>query len=228
MDKVQNSFKIEGSKIEITLDEGVRDNSIYEIRIKKIESAHWKRELNDFNLKIFTKITPSYTSIESVKALIDDEVSDDRILYNIREASRYAEYIKKEVYKSDLNIPFEVTQYVRYKAAYDSLLYFYIQRSSSMGEKGTLGEISFEHSTSSSHKNLLDQLKDEVDYWELHLRGFGFEGRAKPQSAVKSSRTDLNTSLILASRHEAKYGTKFNNISRGIKTRWNFLNGKFQ
>ena len=219
MDEVKNKFIIDGKKIIITLDEGVRDNSIYEIRIKKIESAHWKRELNDFSLKFCTKITPSYASLESVRALIDDEVADERILYNIREASRYAEYIKKESYKDDLDIPFEVTQYVRYKAAYDSLLYFYIQRSASMGEKGTLGEISFEHSTSSSHKNLLDQLKDEVDYWELHLRGFGFEGRSKPQSAVRSSKTHLNMGLKLASRHESKYGTFFRNGSRGIDNR---------
>ncbi len=205
MERIKHSFKVFDNFLEITPDEGIKDNSIYEIRIKTIKAHNKNKFVDDLNLKVTTKLTPSYCSLEAVHSLVESyQVPDDKTLYYIREASLFAEYVKKTSYKAD-DVPFEVTQYVKNKAAYDSLMRFYIEKSSESGTKGTLGEITFENSSSlPAIKDLLNTLKEEVKKWEDHMRGNGFEGRAKPVSAVRG----LNSG--------SPYATSMNGYSRDV------------
>lgn len=186
MERVEHTFTVLGNILEIIPDTPPQDNSIYEIYIKSVKSASGKKTLNNIRVKVCTQLRPSYCSLEAVKSLVESySISDERVLYYIREASRFADYVREEEIK-ETDVPYEVTQYVKYKAAYDSLLRSYIDMASESGQKGTLGEISFENVTSyPAMKDLLKALKEEVDKWELHIRGYGIEGRAKPKSAVR-------------------------------------------
>ncbi len=216
MEKINHTFKVYDNFIEITTSEPIKSDSIYEIKIKSVKSVGGRKSIDNLDIKVHTKLTPSYCSIEAVRSMIEGYVEDHKIMYYIREASRFAEYIKKEEYGYH-DVPFEVVQYVKHKAAYDSLLKFYIDKCSESGTKGTLGEISFENTGSDKlPKSILDDLKAEVDKWEEHLRGYGFEGRAKPASAVKSMKSDRNASLKLYGTNQAKYGTHLTGYSRGV------------
>jgi hypothetical protein len=190
MERVEYTLKVFDNFIEITPKDGVKDNSVYEIRIKKVKALNQNKQIEDLRIKTTTRLTPSYCSLEAVHSLVDSyDIPDEKTLYYIREASLFAEYVTKESYKDD-NVPFEVFQYVKHKAAYDSLMKFYIERAAEGGTKGTLGEISFENNSSfPAIKDLLDVLKAEVDKWTEHMRGNGFEGRVAPSSAVRGART---------------------------------------
>ena len=185
--------------IEIIPNEPIEDNCIYEITLRDIYSKDHSEKIDEKTITICTKLDPLYCTIEAVKSLIGTyNISDSIILYNIREASKFAEYVRVNSVKYDFqkdkvkveikkSMPFEVSEYVKYKTAYTCLLREYINRSNELGLKGTLGDISFENSDAlKGMKDLLDELKALVDEWEMYLRGYGFEGRAKPQSAVKS------------------------------------------
>ncbi|MCY7866103.1 hypothetical protein P8918_13570 [Bacillus spizizenii] len=189
MERVKHDFKVFDNFIEITPDDGIKDNSVYEIRIKTIKALDKNKRIDDLRMKVTTKLTPSYCSLEAVRSLVDSyEIPEEKTLYYIREASLFAEYVKQESY-GDEEIPFEVFQYVKHKAAYDSLVKFYIERSAEGGTKGTLGDITFENSSSfPAIRDLLNALKKEVDLWVEHLRGNGFEGRVAPASAVRGAR----------------------------------------
>jgi hypothetical protein len=186
VEKVQFEIKVFDNFIEITPIGGVKDNSIYEIKLKNLKEFNGKKTLESATVKFCTAITPAYANIQAVNSLIEScDVPDDIILYHIREASRFVEYITGQSYNS--SVPFEVEQYVKYKAAYECVLRFQIDKTSEAG-KGQLGDVQFDNAT--KHEDisaLLKTLKAEADAWMDRVRGYKFEGRAKPLSAVKSS-----------------------------------------
>jgi hypothetical protein len=186
VEKVQFEIKVFDNYIEITPIGGVKDNSIYEIKLKNLKEANGKKTLESATVKLCTAITPAYASIQSVNSLIEScNVPDDIILYHIREASRFVEYITGQSYTS---VPFEVEQYVKYKAAYECVLRFHIDRASEGGQKGQLGDVVFDKSNQLPDITaLLKTLKAETTSWMDSVRGYKIEGRAKPLSAVKGS-----------------------------------------
>lgn len=188
MKKVEVQYKIYDNKIEIIPEGGILDNSIYEITIRGLKSEDRTRFADEVKTSVTTRLYPAYASLDSVKSLTDVyAIPDEKILYFIREASLFAEYVKQETYSED-NVPFEVRQYVKYRAAYDSLMRFYMDVTTKSGQKGTLGEITFENGLdNASIKDLLKEAKSEVDKWTEHLKGYGLEGRAAPKSAIKSA-----------------------------------------
>lgn len=184
VEKVQFEIKVFDNFIEITPVGGVKDNSIYEIKLKNLKEVDGKRVLESSTIKVCTDITPAYASIQSINSLIEScKVPEDIILYHIREASRFVEYMTGQSYSS---VPFEVEQYVKYKAAYECVLRFQIDKTSE-GGKGTLGDVTFDNATKHEDiSELLKTLKAEIAVWMDRVRGYKFEGRAKPLSAVKS------------------------------------------
>lgn len=108
-------------------------------------------------------------------------------MYYIREASKYAEYLKKT---SITGTPsFEVQQFVKYKAAMDAVLKTYVSKARIGGTKGKIGEVTFENTDRVDvFSGLLSMLKKEVKIWEDAIRGYGFAGFAKPVSTVKGSK----------------------------------------
>lgn len=185
MELIKFKTRVIGNIVEIIPEGGFLDNSIYEIKLKGIQSDNGD-ELNK-TLKLCTKLTPLFVDIYSVKSIIDGiDVPDDIILYHIREASRFAEYIKGQKI-SEENVPFEVSQFVRYKAAHESILRHMIHISSAIGINGTVGNVTFgEKETTKDISKLLDHLCKEVSKWIDDVKGFKMEGRASLQTAIKS------------------------------------------
>ena len=200
--KEEFEYKIFDNYIEIIPKEGVKNNSIYNIKVKGLKAINKTKYLDPINIEICTPLLPAYCSLEAVTSLVEDfEIEDKKLLYFIREASKYVEYIKNESYEYD-KVPFEATQYTKYKAAHDSLLKFYISFSSEGGTSGTIGEITFNNTNDlPSIKDLLNVFKEEVYKWEQALRG-----KCRPTSAVKGVNLNPGT----------QYGTFLTGYSRGV------------
>lgn len=196
MERLNYSIKVFDNYIELIPEGGVKDNSIYEIRLKGLKQENGHKTLDSETVKFCTKMTPAYTSLEAVKALVENcEIPEQTILYHIREASKYADYIKKckaaygrpvVILDQDIEI-FQKEQFAKYKAAYECVLRFYMDKAAEFGLKGALGDISFDTNTKLPDiSKLLETLKKEVDEWELALQGHT-NIRASMRTGVKAS-----------------------------------------
>lgn len=222
MERVKHEYKVYDNFIEIVPEDGIHDNSIYEIRIKRVKALNKPKEAEDIRVNVTTKLTPSYCSLEHVKSLVGGyEVPDENILYYIKEASLFVDYIKKDDRDwriTDDDVPYEAVQYTKYKAAYESLLKSYIDRSTEVGMKGTLGDISFENADAlPAIDSLLKEFKEQVQKWEDILRMGGFEGRAKPRSAVRSQRHIPVGPFSRVAPPYGPYSPQYNGYGRGVR-----------
>lgn len=190
MEIVKFKVKVIDNILEIIPLDGIKDNSIYEIRMKNIEAEDG--QLFSKTFKIISNLSPLYVGVQSVRALIDGiPIDDSTILYHIREASRFAEYLKNGMKINESNIPFEVTQFVRYRAAHDCLLSHVINMSSSTGISGKIADVSFsEKETTKDISKLLDHLDREIKVWEDAVKGYKNPGRAKMKSVVRGGAKD--------------------------------------
>ena len=190
--KVPFDIKIYDNYIEIIPKEGVKDNSLYEVQLKNLRPANSIDEIEDFTVKFVTAMTPMFATILDVSSLIDIvEIPEDIVLYNIREASKYAEYIYDIVHKrrkkiNHDNIPFAVKEFTRYKAAKDCLMKIYMSLVSDKMVEGELGEVKFKVRESIPDlKKLLEYLDKEINKWLDAIKGHDLEGRACMKTAVK-------------------------------------------
>lgn len=188
MEKVKFKIEVIDNYLEIIPLEPLKDNSVYTIKINDLKST--SGDFLDISKKIVTKITPLYSTIYAVKTLIDGiNIPEDVILYHIREASRFVDYMKEGMEVDEDDIPFEVSQFVKYKAAYECILRYSVQISSSFGVSGTVGEVSFsERETTKDISSILKDLAKEADKWKDEVRGFKLEGRAKMKATVRGGR----------------------------------------
>lgn len=196
MEKVKYTIKVFDNFLEIIPCDGVKDNSIYEIKLKNLKQENGSNTLESETVTFCTKMTPAYTSLEAVKSLVENcNVPDETILYHIREASKYADYIKRcknaygrPVLQLDPEMDhFQKEQFTKYKAAYECMLRFYMDKAAENGLKGTLGDITFDTTTKLPDiSKLLATLKKEVEDWELALQGHT-NIRASMRTGVKSS-----------------------------------------
>lgn len=190
MEIVKFKVRVIDNMLEIIPEGGIKDNSLYEIRLKNVESADGQTISK--TVKIMSSLSPLYVGIQSVRALIDSiPITDDVILYHIREASKFAEYLKNGMAIDESNIPFEVSQFVRYRAAHDCLLSHIINMSSSTGISGKVADVSFsEKETTKDISKLLDHLDKEIKVWEDAVKGYKNPGRAKMKSVVRGGAKD--------------------------------------
>jgi hypothetical protein len=192
---VEFSVKIYDNTIEIIPLEPIKDNSLYEITISDVKAWLNNKHIDEVKTKVYTKMSPAYCSLESVESLTESvEVPDDRTLYYIKEASRYAEYIADSKFDED-DVPFNVSQFVRFRAAHDVLLKLYIERASEAGQRGQMGEIQFEVKDTKSLKDLLEYLKGEADKWEEKVKSEDHKKGAAPKAAIRSNPGYYSTSL---------------------------------
>lgn len=196
MKNVEFSVKIYGNTIEIVPSEPIKDNSIYEITISDVKAWLKSKYVDEIKTKIYTKLSPSYCSLESVMSLIDSiSISEDRVLYYIKEASQYADYISGTSFDED-KVPFNVSQFVKFRSAHDALLKLFIERASEAGQSGKMGEIEFDVSDNTDAiKDLLDYLKGESDKWEQQVMSEDHTKGAAPKAVVRSKPAHYSTSL---------------------------------
>lgn len=180
--------------IDITLKEKIKDNSTYTIKLMNIKNIF--KETYSETIKFNSAMKPFYCDVEAVKALIgDDNISDSVIMYHIREASKYADYViasAKKVYEiTDDNVPFVIEQFVKYYAAHECLLRHSIDLASSVGLKGVVGNVQFEDKeTNRDITKLLDHFCKEIDKWKDAIKGYDNEGRAKMKSTIRGKNSN--------------------------------------
>lgn len=188
------NYKVYNNVIEITLKEPVEPNTTYEFIFEDIMSLDKKHTLKKETVKMTTLMSPMYTTIDSVKSLLNDRMVDSTtILLSIRDASRYVDYITGQTFAPNLpesyrikkmeasGIPFAAGQYVKYRAAYESILKKYSETAELAGNKGQIGKVSFE-TTMPDLRPLLDELKGQMVKWEMELMG---GNKAYFSSAIK-------------------------------------------
>lgn len=185
------TFRVLGNCLEITPDEPIEDNAIYEVRLRNIKSKDGKKEYPNQKFEITTAMTPMYCSVDEIKMLVDVfDIPESTILMMIRRASKEADFINGKPVDISNGIPFEVEQFVAVKASLLSLLRAYAVSGSESGLEGTLGKITFKNGDElSSIKALLDRLRDAAKKWQEAIRGYVFEGRNVSKFALRGNRT---------------------------------------
>ena len=191
MKTVPFTFRVLGNCLEITPDEPIEDNAIYEVRLRNIKSKDGKKEYPNQKFEITTAMTPMYCSVDEIKMLVDVfNIPESTILMMIRRASKEADFINGKPVDISNGIPFEVEQFVAVKASLLSLLRAYAVSGSESGLEGTLGKITFKNGDElSSIKALLDRLRDAAKKWQEAIRGYVFEGRNVSKFALRGNRT---------------------------------------
>lgn len=161
-----------------------QNDSIYEFKLPTIHSTDGQI-IKPQKLKYITAPSIAYASIDDIKAKLGDvEISDEKILYHIREASRMAEVlITKSYEKQNINftqkdlIEFRgqiedmrnehwwIWHFVVLQASYDTLTNLYILMATRPEKvKEMLSDLTKEVSYDLQWiKDLLDKLKKELD-----------------------------------------------------------------
>lgn len=191
-EKVKFEIKVFDNFIEIIPIGGVKNNSIYEIKLNGIKPTDSKSEyVGDKTIKFATAMNPMYCTLMDVSSLLDVvDIPEDIVLYNIRESSRYASYVYETTFKGRRlhpdKIPFAVKEFTRYKAAKDCLLKIYMALVTDNVIEGTLGEVKFKNRDRLPDiKKILDYLDAEIKKWLDAIRGYDLEGRAKMKTAIR-------------------------------------------
>lgn len=192
IEKVDFIVRAYDKYIEIIPKDGVKDNSIYEIKLKGIRALNSREDLIETDYKFITAMNPMYCSLMDVESLMDIvEIPKDIVLYNIREASKYARYVYDSYNYENFNnkrIPYAIKEFTRYKAAKDCLLKVYMALVTDNLIEGSLGDITWKtRDKVPDIKKLLQYLDEEIAKWLDAIRGYEFEGRARPKTAVKHS-----------------------------------------
>lgn len=194
---INSKTSIIDNMLVITPEEPIEDNCQYEIRIKDLRSKDGTCVLDNYTCKVVTALTPSYCKVSDVAILVDTfEIPESTILYYIREASKYADYILEVYGTSVTEESFPIHEFVKTKTMIDCLTRAYVYKAAGSGIKGTLGEISFENTEkyASSINDLLDDLWRRLKGWEDALKGYELEGRAAPKWAVKAHKASESDS----------------------------------
>lgn len=202
---IGNKIEILDNMLIITPDEAIENNCQYEIRLKDFHSADGKSVLDSYTYKVVTELTPAYCKVSDVAVLVDTfGVKESVVLYYIREASKYCDYIMEVSGSSSAavtdenGVSFPMREFVKTKCMIDCLLKAYVAKAAGSGIKGTLGEISFENTEkyATSINDLLDDLYARLKKWEDALRGYELEGRAAPVFATKAKEASSSDTAV--------------------------------
>ena len=195
MERVNFSYRVFDNCLEIIPDGGIKNNSIYKLTLKNIRSAEGHKVLDKQSLEITTAMTPAYCSVDAIRTLVDVfDISESTILFQIRQASKEADFIWRSVYDKPItrdaegNYPFPVEKFTEVRASQLALTRAYITGTSESGLEGTLGKITFKNGEELGNiRKLIDSLKAEADKWQDAIRGYVFDGRNKPAFALRGN-----------------------------------------
>lgn len=198
MEKLTVTTEAVGNILEITPTDGIKDNSTYTFRIKGITSLDGKKIFPEQVFEITTAIAPMYCTLSSLMALVDSfGVPEANLLSYIRNASKEADFIAGgTAVKSGATVPYEVEQFVRTKATLDCLIRACMDRTMTGGGTYKLGDAEVEDSiNSTSFKNMIKLLQDDLKKWQDAIRGYYNEGRVKPRATRIGLKSSSNSDV---------------------------------
>lgn len=220
-------YTIFGNRLEIKPTGGMKPDSLYEIRIKRLESVDGKKVLK---YKVFTvaseQISNFYT-LGDVNYLINVfDASDIEVLYALKEASQFAQFLLNQIpgYENRADLPYLLQQFCKLRATLSLVSKHAVTTTTSGKVSGHIGNISFGAtesggSSSSSSSNgapslsdLIKMIKAEMEIFQKLIVDPSYltMGRAEPRVGKRSynEKRKLHTYPT----------TLFDDLSRSLKS----------
>lgn len=220
-------YTIFGNRLEIKPTGGMKPDSLYEIRIKRLESIDGKKVLK---YKVFTvaseQISNFYT-LGDVNYLINVfDASDTEVLYALKEASQFAQFLLNQIpgYENRADLPYLLQQFCKLRATLSLVSKHAVTTTTSGKVSGHIGNISFGAtesggSSSSSSGNgapslsdLIKMIKAEMEIFQKLIVDPSYltMGRAEPRVGKRSynEKRKLHTYPT----------TLFDDLSRSLKS----------
>ena len=188
VETVDCNIEVVGNDLVIIPKTGISSNFYYNISIDSVKALNSGKTAENIDIDFVTALTPAYCSIDGVQELIDVfTLPELKIALYIYHASKYVDYILSQSQSG--TVPYAVSEFSRHKAALDALVHAYMDLARNMGQKGTLADIGFENAPSiPGFKTIIEEMKEQVKFWEYSARGFAYEGRVRPWTTVKGIR----------------------------------------
>lgn len=216
-----------GNRLELRPVGGVKPDSLYEIRIKKLESIDGKKVLKYKVYTVASEQISNFYTLGDVNYLIDVfDASDTEVLYALKEASRFAQFLLDQIpgYENRADLPYLLQQFCKLRATLSLVSKHAVTTSTSGKISGHIGNISFGStesggsSSSSSSGNapslsdLIKMIKAEMEIFEKLIVDPTYltMGRAEPRTGKRSytEKQKLHTYPT----------TLFDDLSRSLKS----------
>ena len=220
-------YTIFGNRLELRPVGGVKPDSLYEIRIKKLESVDGKKVLKYKVYTVASEQISNFYTLGDVNYLIDVfDASDTEVLYALKEASRFAQFLLDQIpgYENRADLPYLLQQFCKLRATLSLVSKHAVTTSTSGKISGQIGNISFGStesggsSSSSSSGNapslsdLIKMIKAEMEIFEKLIVDPTYltMGRAEPRTGKRSytEKQKLHTYPT----------TLFDDLSRSLKS----------
>lgn len=220
-------YTIFGNRLELRPVGGVKPDSLYEIRIKKLESVDGKKVLKYKVYTVASEQISNFYTLGDVNYLIDVfDASDTEVLYALKEASRFAQFLLDQIpgYENRADLPYLLQQFCKLRATLSLVSKHAVTTSTSGKISGHIGNISFSStesggsSSSSSSGNapslsdLIKMIKAEMEIFEKLIVDPTYltMGRAEPRTGKRSytEKQKLHTYPT----------TLFDDLSRSLKS----------
>lgn len=220
-------YTIFGNRLELRPIGGVKPDSLYEIRIKKLESVDGKKILKYKVYTVASEQISNFYTLGDVNYLIDVfDASDTEVLYALKEASRFAQFLLDQIpgYENRADLPYLLQQFCKLRATLSLVSKHAVTTSTSGKISGHIGNISFGStesggsSSSSSSGNapslsdLIKMIKAEMEIFEKLIVDPTYltMGRAEPRTGKRSytEKQKLHTYPT----------TLFDDLSRSLKS----------
>nr|DAE31887.1 MAG TPA: hypothetical protein [virus sp. ctEQ64] len=220
-------YTIFGNRLELRPVGGVKPDSLYEIRIKKLESVDGKKVLKYKVYTVASEQISNFYTLGDVNYLIDVfDASDTEVLYALKEASRFAQFLLDQIpgYENRADLPYLLQQFCKLRATLSLVSKHAVTTSTSGKISGHIGNISFAStesggsSSSSSSGNapslsdLIKMIKAEMEIFEKLIVDPTYltMGRAEPRTGKRSytEKQKLHTYPT----------TLFDDLSRSLKS----------
>lgn len=220
-------YTIFGNRLELRPVGGVKPDSLYEIRIKKLESIDGKKVLKYKVYTVASEQISNFYTLGDVNYLIDVfDASDTEVLYALKEASRFAQFLLDQIpgYENRADLPYLLQQFCKLRATLSLVSKHAVTTSTSGKISGHIGNISFGStesggsSSSSSSGNapslsdLIKMIKAEMEIFEKLIVDPTYltMGRAEPRTGKRSytEKQKLHTYPT----------TLFDDLSRSLKS----------
>lgn len=220
-------YTIFGNRLELRPVGGVKPDSLYEIRIKKLESVDGKKVLKYKVYTVASEQISNFYTLGDVNYLIDVfDASDTEVLYALKEASRFAQFLLDQIpgYENRADLPYLLQQFCKLRATLSLVSKHAVTTSTSGKISGHIGNISFgstesggSNSSSSSGNapslsDLIKMIKAEMEIFEKLIVDPTYltMGRAEPRTGKRSytEKQKLHTYPT----------TLFDDLSRSLKS----------
>ena len=221
-------YTIFGNRLELRPVGGVKPDSLYEIRIKKLESVDGKKVLKYKVYTVASEQISNFYTLGDVNYLIDVfDASDTEVLYALKEASRFAQFLLDQIpgYENRADLPYLLQQFCKLRATLSLVSKHAVTTSTSGKISGHIGNISFgstesggssSSSSSGNAPSLSDlikmMIKAEMEIFEKLIVDPTYltMGRAEPRTGKRSytEKQKLHTYPT----------TLFDDLSRSLKS----------